>query len=82
MIFTTNVLNFRLYVNLSGGPRVITVAVSGAANIEVKAPNGAVTLRQPVTDLGTVVSLPVPAQHIVEVDAPNIGVQVEVQGTI
>lgn len=82
MIFTISVPNYRLYLNLSGGPRVVTLGVSGVANIEVKTPQGMPTLRQAVTGSGAVLCLPVPAQHFIEVDAPNTGVQVEVQGTV
>ena len=81
MIFVVNAQNYRLYANLSGGDRVVTVAVSGSANVEVRPNAGSPILRQVVNSPGAVMSLRIPAQHFVEIDAPNTGVQVEVQGT-
>jgi hypothetical protein len=81
MIFDINVANYRLYFNLSGGDRVVTLAVSGAANVEVKAQNGSMVMRQVVANHGGVMSLRIPAQHFVEVDAPAAGVKVEIQDT-
>jgi hypothetical protein len=81
MTYTINQLNYPLYLNLSGGDRVVTVAVSGATTIEVKAPNRASIQRHAVTGNGQMIALRVPAQHFVEIDGPTAGVQVEIQGT-
>jgi len=81
MTYTISSLNYPLYLNLSGGDRIVTVAVAGAATIEVKAPNRASVQRQSVTGNGAMLALRIPAQHVVEVDAPSTGVQVEILGT-
>ena len=54
----------------------MALAVSGAAPVELKAQNGGLVLRQAVLNQG-VLSLRVPAQHFVEIDAPSSGIQVE-----
>ncbi len=81
MVFVINVQNYRLYANLSGGDRVVTVAVSGSARVEVRPNAGAAILSQTVNSPGAVLSVRVPAQHFIEVDAPPSGVQVEMHGT-
>lgn len=78
MVFTIHVANYRLYFNLSGGDRLLTLSVSGQVAVELKAPNGARVVAQVLPNQGGVVSLRVPAQHFVEIDAPTTGVQVEV----
>lgn len=81
MTFVINAANYRLYFNQSGGDRIVTVAVSAQARVEVKAPNGSVVGQLVTGVLGGVTSLRVPAQHFVEVDAPATGVQVEIADT-
>ena len=79
MTFVVNTLNYRLYLNQSGSDRVVTVSASGQAHIEVKAPNLAQISQQQTGSLGGVVSLRIPAQHIVEIDGPPNGVQIDLQ---
>jgi hypothetical protein len=81
MTFLINTANYHLYFNTTGGDRAVTLAVSGQARLEVKTANGAPVSQLVTGGLGGVASLRVPAQHLVEVDAPPAGVQVEVLAT-
>jgi len=77
MIHVVNTANYRFYFNMSGSDRMVTVALSVAARLEIKAPNGAVVSNFTSGTLGNVVSLRIPPDHFIEVDAAATGVQVE-----
>lgn len=79
MIFNITIANSRVYTNLTGADRTVSIGVSGGAQIEVKAPNGAPVQRHVLPPHGGVVSVRVAAQHFLEVDTAPPGVQVEIQ---
>jgi hypothetical protein len=81
MVFVISVQNYRLYANLSGGERVVTVAVSGSARVDVRPNAGTAILSQTVNTPGGVLAVRVPAQHFIEIDGPASGAQVEIHGT-
>lgn len=81
MTFVITTLNYRLYFNQSGGDRIVSVAASGQARFEVKTAAGAQVSQLQTGALGGIASVRVPPQHILEIDGPPSGVQIEVQVT-